>query len=177
ALDEVEHDAHGVAPATQTFAGPVERRTVGRTPVEIRAFKGAAHTGGDCVVFFPDRKVAAVGDVFAKGSAPWADQFMGDGSIEGVLAAQDSLLAWIPDSTWALVPGHGPVAGRADLAHDRKALGDVRACVRQARAAGRSAAAIAEDCAGAGFEASQGDYAAWLFLEEWNRSGKSHKLH
>jgi len=53
----------------------------------------------------------------------------------------------------------------------------LRACVRQAWQAGRKAAAIAEDCAGAGFDASQGDYAAWLFLEEWNRGksrGKSH---
>ena len=175
ALDEVEHDAHGVAPATETFATGTLDRTVGRTRIEIRAIHGGAHTGGDCVVLFPDRKVIAVGDVFAKGSAPWADQFMGDGSIEGVLAAQDSLLAWIPDSTWAVVPGHGPVAGRSDVAHDRGALGEVRACVAQAKKAGRTAADIAEDCAGAGFEESQGDYAAWLFLEEWNRSGKSHK--
>lgn len=173
ALDEVQHDAHGVAPATETFTGSLQRR-IDTTPVEIRALP-KAHTSGDCVVLFPDRKVVAVGDVFAKGSAPWADQFMGDGSIEGVLAAQDSLLAWIPDSTWAIVPGHGPVARRGDVEHDREALAELKACVQQARKAGRKAAAIAEDCAGSGFEASQGDYAAWLFLEEWNRSGKSHK--
>ena len=162
-----------MAPATETFTGNLER-TIGTTKVEIRALP-KAHTSGDCVVLFPDRKVAAVGDVFAKGSAPWADQFMGDGSMEGVLTAQDSLLAWIPDSTWAIVTGHGPIARRPSLEHDRRALADVRACVQQARKAGRNAAAIAEDCAGSGFEASQGDYAAWLFLEEWNRSGKSHK--
>jgi len=178
ALDDVNRDAHGVALPTETFKGPVLRRVVGGTPIEIRALKGRAHTGGDCVVFFPDRKVAACADVFAKGSAPWADQFMGDGSIEGVLAAQDSLLGWLgADTTWALVPGHGPVARRADLVANRQALGTLRACVRQAWQAGRKAAAIAEDCAGAGFDASQGDYAAWLFLEEWNRGKTRGKVH
>jgi len=178
ALDDVGRDPHGVAPPTETFPGPLLRRQVGGTLVEVRALKGRAHTGGDCVVLFPDRRVAACGDVFAKGSAPWADQFMGDGSLEGVLAAQDSLLRWLPsDSSWTLVPGHGPPARRDDLTRDRKALGTLRACVRQAWQAGRKAQAIAEDCAGAGFDASQGDYASWLFLEEWNRGksrGKSH---
>ena len=61
------------------------------------------------------------------------------------------------------------------LNDSRQGLEDLKACLRQAKKAGRSAAAIAEDCAGAGFEESQGDYAAWLFLDEWNRSGKSHK--
>jgi glyoxylase-like metal-dependent hydrolase (beta-lactamase superfamily II) len=101
ALDDVNRDPHGVALPTEVLPTPTVRRVIGSTPVEIRTLKGRAHTGGDCVVFFPDRKVAACGDVFAKGSAPWADQFMGDGSIEGVIAAQDSLLAWLPaDSTW-----------------------------------------------------------------------------
>jgi len=178
ALDDVNKDPHGVAPPTEVLTASTVRRMIGSTPVDIRTLKGRAHTGGDCVVFFPDRKVAACGDVFAKGSAPWADQFMGDGSIEGVLAAQDSLLSWLPaDSTWTLVPGHGPAARRADLARDRKALGTLRACVRQAWQAGRKAAAIAEDCAGAGFDASQGDYAAWLFLEEWNRGKSRGKAH
>ena len=51
-----------------------------------------------------------------RGGAPWADQFMGDGSIEGIVAAQDTLLAWMgrgfglrgvapADSTWRIVPG------------------------------------------------------------------------
>jgi glyoxylase-like metal-dependent hydrolase (beta-lactamase superfamily II) len=177
ALDDVGRDPHGVALPTQTLATPTVRKVIGGTPVEIRTVKGRAHTGGDCVVLFPDRKVAACGDVFAKGSAPWADQFMGDGSIDGVLAAQDSLLGWLPDSTWTLVPGHGPAARVADLARDRKALGTLRACVRQAWQAGRKAAAIAEDCAGAGFAASQGDYASWLFLEEWNRGKSRGKAH
>jgi len=185
ALEEVQTDAHGVAPATRTLADPGgTARTrpyaadVGATRIVVRSFAWRAHTESDCAVFFPDRKVVAVGDVFAKGSAPWADQFMGYGSIEGVLGAQDSLLAWLPDdSTWTIVPGHGPVARRADLVANRKALGTLRACVRQAWQAGRTAATIAADCAGAGFDASQGNYAAWLFLEEWNRAKKSGKTH
>ena len=183
ALDEVQRDAHGVAPATRALVdmGSRSRATaldMGATRIVVHPFKGRAHTEGDCAVIFPDRKVVAVGDVFAKASAPWADQFMGYGSIEGVLAAQDSLLAWLPDdSTWTIVPGHGPVARRADLVANRQALGTLRACVRQAWQAGRKSAAIAEDCAGVGFDASQGNYAAWLFLEEWNRTKSSGKAH
>ena len=167
ALDDVNHDAHGVAVPTRTFTGPTVR-TVGGTRIELLPLGVHAHTGGDCAVLFPGRKVAAVGDVFAKGSAPWADQFMGDGMLTGILSAQDTLLRRLPaDSTWTLVPGHGPPARRADLASNRAALADLEACVRYAKNAGRPAAAIAEDCAGAGFDASQGDYAAWLFLEDW----------
>jgi cyclase len=166
ALEDVKRDPHGLAPPTQAFRDRV-LRTVAGERIVLREFKGAAHTGGDCAVLFPGRRVVAVGDVFAKGSAPWADEFMGDGSITGVLAAQDSLLAWLPaDSTWRIVPGHGPVAVRYDLAQNRAALAELRACVREAWRAGRTPAAIAEDCMGAGFPADQGDYAAWLFLDD-----------
>lgn len=169
ALEDVRRDPAGVVPPDRVFQGR-STQVVAGTRIELREIAGGAHTGGDCVVLFPQRRVAAVGDLFARGSAPWADQFMGDGSLEGVIAGQDSLLRWIPaDSTWTVVPGHGPVAHPADVVRTRAALGALHDCVRQAHALGRAPAAIAEDCAGAGFDRGQGDYAAWLLLEDWSR--------
>ncbi len=170
ALEDVRHDPAGLVPPDRGFRGHRTLAIAGTT-VELREIAGAAHTGGDCVVLFPQRKVAAVGDLFAKGSAPWADQFMGDGSLEGVLGAQDSLLAWIPaGSTWSVVPGHGPVGHRGDVASSRAALGELEECVKRAKTLGRKRGAIAEDCEGAGFGKDQGDYAAWLLLEDWARA-------
>jgi glyoxylase-like metal-dependent hydrolase (beta-lactamase superfamily II) len=175
AMEDVRTDPKGLVPPDRQFTGR-KSLTVAGTKVELREIKGGAHTAGDCVVLFPQRRVAVVGDLFAKGSAPWADQFMGDGSFEGIIAAQDSLLAWIPaDSTWNVVPGHGPVAQPADIALGRSALHDLRACVLQAKSVGRTPAVIAADCAGAGFPKDQGNYAAWLLLEDWARAQKAPK--
>jgi hypothetical protein len=53
---------------------------------------------------------------------------------------------------------------------NRRALGDLRACLRQAFDRGRPPAQMGEDCLGAGFAADRGDYAAWLFAEDWGKS-------
>lgn len=173
ALAEVARDSLAVVPPNETFEG-VARRIVGEVAVEAHAF-GAAHTGGDAVVFFPAHKVVVVGDVFARGSAPWVDQFMGDGSIEGLLAVQDSILARLPeaDSSWVLVPGHGRAARRGDLEANRRALAELRACARGAFQVGRPRAQTAEDCAGLGFSGSQGGMVTWLFYEEWGHRPKA----
>jgi glyoxylase-like metal-dependent hydrolase (beta-lactamase superfamily II) len=177
-LEAARSDPRAVAPANQSFERRA-RRVVGGVPIELRAFARPAHTGGDCVVLFPTKKVAAVGDLYARGSAPWADQFMGDGSIEGLVVAQDSVLSWIPaaDTTWRVVAGHGRATGRPDLVANRRAIEDLRACARAAWAAGRKREHTAEDCAGSGFSGAQGGLLTWLFYEEWDKkaaaAGKS----
>jgi glyoxylase-like metal-dependent hydrolase (beta-lactamase superfamily II) len=169
--DDARHDPYVLAAPTLGFRG---RTTHGRGSrrLEVRELP-AGHTAGDCVVLFPEQRVAVVGDVFARGSVPWADQFMMGGSMEGILAAQDSLLSWIPDDTtgvgWQIIPGHGPPALRADLVANRRALGELRGCLRQAFDHGRPPATMGEDCLGAGFAADRGDYAAWLFAEDWGK--------
>jgi len=169
--DEAAHDPNAVVAPTVTFRGRATHGT-GRRRLEARELP-AGHTAGDCAVFFPGMRIVVVGDDFAKGSVPFADQFMMDGSMEGILAAQDSLLAWIPDDTtgggWTIVPGHGPVATRADLVANRRALGELRTCLRQAFDHGRAPAVMGEDCLGSGFDVDRGDYAAWLFAEDWRR--------
>ena len=150
---------------------------VGGLAIDARSFGRGAHSEGDAVVAFPSRRVVALGDIAVRGGAPWADQYMGGGSIEGVLAAQDTLAAWLAgawgaapgDSAWRLVPGHGTVLRVGEFAADRVALGQLRACARQAYLAGRAREVAAADCAGVGFPGAGGAYAVWLFDEEWRR--------
>ena len=174
---DAARDPQFVVPADRTFERR-QRLEIGGLAIEARALPRAAHTGGDAIVIVPRRRVVAVGDVVVRGGAPWADQFMGDGSIEGIVAAQDTLLAWMArgfglrgvapaDSTWRIVPGHGAVTTPAAFAADRAALGALRACARRAFEAGLDRAAAGQGCAHAGFAGGDGAYAVWLFDEEW----------
>ena len=73
--------AQFVVPADHPFERRLELR-VGGLAIEARAFRRGAHSEGDAVVAFPSRRVVAIGDVAVKGGAPWADQFMGGGSLD-----------------------------------------------------------------------------------------------
>ncbi|MBW2579015.1 MAG: MBL fold metallo-hydrolase [Deltaproteobacteria bacterium] len=72
-----------------------------------------AHTDGDAFVWFRDSNVIHTGDIFLNGVYPLVDYSSG-GTINGSIAAADTLLALINDQT-RLIPGHGPVTGKADV--------------------------------------------------------------
>jgi glyoxylase-like metal-dependent hydrolase (beta-lactamase superfamily II) len=76
-----------------------------------------AHTGGDTYVFFADANVLSTGDTFTNGRYPNID-FLNGGSIRGVIAAADAYLALSNDGT-KIVPGHGPLATKAELTEYR----------------------------------------------------------
>lgn len=73
-----------------------------------------AHTEGDAFVFFRKANVAHLGDVFVRYGLPFIDTEHG-GSLAGVVRACELVLARIDDETW-VIPGHGAVARKADLA-------------------------------------------------------------
>jgi cyclase len=73
----------------------------------------AAHTDGDVVIYFKDVNVVHMGDVFFNRRYPFIDGGSG-GSLAGFIAAQEAVLARIDDAT-RIIPGHGPLASRADL--------------------------------------------------------------
>ncbi|MDQ3229953.1 MAG: MBL fold metallo-hydrolase, partial [Pseudomonadota bacterium] len=73
-----------------------------------------AHTDGDALVKFERANVLHMGDVYFNGLYPFIDASSG-GSIGGLLAAIDSGLALSDDNT-IVVPGHGPVSNRSELA-------------------------------------------------------------
>ena len=110
---------------------------------EIHAFHVApAHTDGDAVVHFRKARVVHMGDLFFKGMYPFVDLSSG-GSFEGLIGAADRVLAAVDDQA-RIIPGHGPVASRADLAAYRQMLATVRDRVKPLARAGRTAAQIAE---------------------------------
>ncbi|MGH2359532.1 MAG: MBL fold metallo-hydrolase, partial [bacterium] len=80
---------------------------------EVRGFHfPAAHTNGDTVVQFVNAKVMHLGDNFFNGMYPFIGK---GGSVQGMLALLDKVLADLPAGS-KIIPGHGPLASRADLA-------------------------------------------------------------
>lgn len=83
-----------------------------------------AHTDGDTFVFFPKANVLHVGDVFFNGIYPFIDVRAG-GSLDGMVDAADRALKLADDRT-KIIPGHGPLATKADLQAYRDMLATVR---------------------------------------------------
>ncbi|MGZ8419230.1 MAG: MBL fold metallo-hydrolase [Allosphingosinicella sp.] len=100
-----------------------------------------AHTDGDSLVHWQKANVLHMGDTFFhKVTFPFVDLSSG-GSIDGLIAAADKGLAWSNETT-RIIPGHGPVASRAELAAYRGMLVDIRSKVAAGIAAKRTLAQI-----------------------------------
>ena len=97
---------------------------------------GSAHTDGDTVVYISSANVAVVGDIFSNHFYPIIDLASG-GSIDGVIHSLDEILARTDEQT-KIVPGHGPVATRADLEEYRDMLVQVRQRIMDLIAAGKT---------------------------------------
>jgi cyclase len=83
-----------------------------------------AHTDGDIYVHFPKQNVLVVGDLLAVGKYPILD-FTTGGWIGGMADANRALLKLCNDGT-RIVPGTGPVVGKAEL----QAHADMLAAIR-----------------------------------------------
>ncbi len=114
----------------------------------------SAHTGGDAMIWFPRSNVLHIGDIFEVGAPPFIDLWSG-GSLAGMLAAIDRVMAIVNDQT-SIVPGHGPVSSRADLAKYRVMLQTVGDRVRTAAARGASADEVGASKPAREWEASMG---------------------
>jgi cyclase len=83
-----------------------------------------AHTDTDAIVYFRSSNVVLMGDLFLMGLYPYID-IQARGTIDGYFPALDEVLDMIDDKT-KVVPGHGPVADRAQLKAYRDMLKTVR---------------------------------------------------
>lgn len=95
-----------------------------------------AHTDSDLIVRWQEADAVHLGDLFYNGSYPLVDLTSG-GSLAGTVAALEGVLARI-DAQTIVIPGHGPVATRADLAAYRDMLVAVGREVREQVEAGSS---------------------------------------
>jgi glyoxylase-like metal-dependent hydrolase (beta-lactamase superfamily II) len=96
----------------------------------------AAHTDGDGIVWFKGSNIVHMGDTFLNGIYPIAD-LDSRGSIDGIIAAADEVLALTDDQT-QIIPGHGPVATRDDLREYRDLCIVLRDRVFEMKAGGMS---------------------------------------
>ncbi len=74
----------------------------------------AAHTDGDTFIYFEQANVLHTGDLMFNGMFPFVDITSG-GSFSGYVAASH-LIAGMSDDETRIIPGHGPLASKADIA-------------------------------------------------------------
>jgi len=99
-------------------------------------YYGPAHTDGDLSVYFEKADVLVTGDTFWNGVYPFIDTVCG-GSIDGMIKAAETNIRLSTDKT-LVVPGHGAVAGRAELIEYREMLVGIRQNVARLKHAGMS---------------------------------------
>ena len=115
---------------------------VGAETIDLRHAPNA-HTDGDTIVRLKRANVIHMGDIFFNGIWPFIDRGSG-GDSRGLIRAVDMVLA-MADARTVIVPGHGPIATRADLLRYRAMLAEVAGRVRAQVAAGMSLADVVAD--------------------------------
>lgn len=133
-------------PATLTFTESAALWS-GDREIQLRHF-GPAHTYGDTLVWLPEQRVLFGGDVVCQRLIP----VVGDGDPLHFTDVLDDVVALQPQT---IVPGHGGIAGVADVREFQRCLKALRAEVRAARDDG------APDAAAALERVKLGDFADW----------------
>ena len=95
-----------------------------------------------------------LGDIFFNLMYPFIDASSG-GTADGVVAAVDRVLAEIGEKT-RIIPGHGPLASKADLVAYRHMLATVSTRVRDGVRSGKKVAEIVASKPTAEFDAVWG---------------------
>jgi cyclase len=96
-----------IVPPTSTFDGKLTYY-YGNMPVEL-VFSGPAHTWGDVMVYLPQQKILFAGDVAFYYVAPFAH----NGHVTKWIEAVERIQRMDVD---VIVPGHGPIGGKKELA-------------------------------------------------------------
>jgi cyclase len=127
-----------------------------------------AHTASDIVVRWNDADVVALGDIYWSGQYPYIDVESG-GSLAGMVAAVEGALARSNVHT-VVIPGHGPVSNRTELAAYRDMLVAVGRKVREAVETGMGIEDILGTRPTAEFDAKFGRPGTIVAPEEFVRS-------
>lgn len=89
----------------------------------------AAHTDGDAVVHFKNANVIHTGDIMFNQLFPFIDTNNG-GSYQGIMDALQSIHDMSDDET-KIIPGHGSLASKADVAATVEMLKGARSAVKK----------------------------------------------
>lgn len=95
-----------------------------------------AHTDGDSFIHFQTANVIHAGDIFFNGFYPFIDVLHG-GSLKGMIQAVERILA-LADEQTKIIPGHGPLADKAQLTSYRQMLGVAYERLRELRVVGKT---------------------------------------
>lgn len=115
-----------------------------------------AHTDSDISVVFEEADVIHVGDTLWNGIYPFIDYSTG-GNIDGMIRATERNLSVITDKT-IVIPGHGPVAKRADVIEFRDMLTAIRNNVAVLKKQGKSLSETIAAKPTAAFDAKWGQF-------------------
>ena len=96
-----------------------------------------AHTDTDVLIHFQKADVIHMGDTFFSDRYPYIDASTG-GSVKGMIAAANKVLPLVNDST-KIIPGHGPLGGKAELVKFRDMLATAGERVGKLKSSGKSA--------------------------------------
>ena len=96
----------------------------------------AGHTDGDTAVYFTTSNVLHTGDQFIVDMFPFFDMENG-GSVEGYVRNLEKLLQTLPAGV-KIIPGHGPLAGKAEMERMVAMLKETTALVRSHKDSGKT---------------------------------------
>jgi len=95
-----------------------------------------AHTDSDISVYFAEADVLHTGDTWWNGYFPFID-YSTDGSLDGMIRAAEANVARVTDKT-IVIPGHGPVGGKAEMIEYRDTLATIHDRVAALKREGKS---------------------------------------
>lgn len=122
-----------------------------------------AHTDGDIIIHFPKANIIHTGDVYFNGFYPFIDSSTG-GNLAGMIAAADRILALCDENT-KIIPGHGPLSGKAELQAYRDMLAAVESKLKPMIDAGQTIEQITATQPLAEFNTVWGD--GFIPSEKW----------
>jgi glyoxylase-like metal-dependent hydrolase (beta-lactamase superfamily II) len=126
---------------TQTYVAGSFMLEVGGRKAKLTHVANA-HTDGDTWVYFADANVLATGDTFNNLRRYQTIDYPNGGDVRGMIRAVDAFLKLADDST-KIVPGHGPLASKADLEPFRTMLVTSRDRIQKLVDAGKTEAEVA----------------------------------
>ena len=115
-----------------------------------------AHTDSDISVEFTEANILHVGDTWWNGHYPFIDYSTG-GNIDGTIRAAESNIARVLDDT-IVIPGHGPIGGKAELIEFRDMLVAVRDKVASLKKKGMTLEEIVAAAPTAPYDAKWGGF-------------------